>query len=324
MMVVSRMFCVLTALAAVGCCLSAGVLNAQDVVPLPPVEEPVDVGSGDLDLPPPPDSPDDVDPLDPVDPPPMVDLPEPWSRERTTTNAAGDVVNTHRWYGEDGADYSSWNREHTVTNPAGQHSQSWSYYRSDDGYNYERSRVITLRDGRTIEHTQVRTWDGETGSYRWTFVGPNGQTRERERAWAPDVDPADVPDLAGDQFGGSFDAPQVASTETLPAEPTSPVSGFFARIFGSSGKTTAQSRPAPINRPGFTIGSGRGPPGNELRGQRLGLSDRGAKGPSWRAAPRFQREMARVHPPHPQGLSKLRPTRVATTPSRPSHAGGPH
>lgn len=289
-MVVSRMFYVVTGLVAAGYCLSAGVLNAQDVVPLPGFDEPADVGFGDMD---------------PVDSPPVVDPPKTWSRRRTTTNAAGAVVNTHRWYGREGDDHRTWSREHTVANPAGQHSRTWSYSRSDDGYNYERSRVITLRDGRTIEHTQVRAWDGETGSYQWTFVGPNGQSREFERAWAPGVDPV----------------------ETLPAERANPVAGFFARVFGFSGKTTAKSRPAPINRPGFTIGSGRGAPRDELRGQRLGPSDRPdrpANGPSWRAAPRFQREMARIHPPHPQRLSNLRsPRTIATAPSRPSHAGGP-
>ena len=59
-----------------------------------------------------------------------------------------------------------------------------------DPYNYTREHSITLPDGRTINQTQVRTWDGTDGTMERSFIGPNGQTHQSLRSWTPDGQPS--------------------------------------------------------------------------------------------------------------------------------------
>jgi len=52
-----------------------------------------------------------------------------------------------------------------------------------DPYNWQWENRITLRDGRTIEHTYTQSWDGSTFQSERSFAGPNGQTHNRQRTW---------------------------------------------------------------------------------------------------------------------------------------------
>lgn len=141
-------------------------------------------------------------------------MPPAWSPQRTITNRSGTVRNTHQQTtSEDGSQQL---REHVVENPRGEMVQSWERSQTDDGYLYRRSQTFTapdgtllrqhessvsgtdpynytrqnqntLRDGRTILHSQTRTWDGTTGTMERTFSGPNGQTLESQRPWTRDA-----------------------------------------------------------------------------------------------------------------------------------------
>ncbi len=186
--------------------------------------------------------------------------PNVWDRQHVVTNPRGQML--HTWEGSTTEDGYTFRREHRFTDPDGnllrQHEWSTS---GTDPYNYRREKTITLRDGRTIRHTQTRTWDGTSGTMQRTFLGPNGQTRQSERPWVPEFYLADDPQaspqeqlpdrrFAARPVGG---APPPAAS--LPDKRTS-FGRFFGKLFGSSGKTFRGSRPAPTQRPGFTVGSG--------------------------------------------------------------------
>ncbi len=127
-------------------------------------------------------------------------------------NPAGTVTNTRRGLIDEDANRRL--REHVVTNPRGEMVQTWDRSRTEDGYLFRRSQTwtdadgnpvrshqwsmagsdpynstrqqdMTFRDGRTMEHSQVRSWDGTTATMEHSFVGPNGQTRTFQRAWSP-------------------------------------------------------------------------------------------------------------------------------------------
>jgi len=145
-------------------------------------------------------------------------------------------------------------REHVVTTPHGQMTQSWEGSKTDEGYslsrqqtwttpdgtllreheasitgsdplNFERQKTITLRDGRTIEHTYSQSWDGQTLQRERTFSGPNGQTRTSQQtlSWDGQGDPPE---------GGQ---PTMSGTPAAPA---------------AEGSRPPESRPR-----GFTLGS---------------------------------------------------------------------
>lgn len=205
-----------------------------------------------------------------AEPMPPVGEPIPWDYEWTRSNRRGNV-NQHRGYGspDDGAYY----REHVVTNPQGQRVQAWERTQNEEGYllrrghtftdpdgallhehqmtirgtdpfNYEREHSHTLRDGRSITHSQTRTWDGSTGTLEQSFVGPNGQVREFSRSWSPDPAPSEKP---------------------------SAIANFFRKLNPfAKGDRPSSTRPSSTGRRGgFTLGSaGQGAsPGN-----RFGLS----------------------------------------------------
>jgi hypothetical protein len=77
-------------------------------------------------------------------------------------------------------------REHAVTTPHGQITGT-------DPLNFERQKTITLRDGRTVEHTYSQSWDGQTLERERTFAGPNGQTLSSQQSlsWDGQGDPPD-------------------------------------------------------------------------------------------------------------------------------------
>lgn len=154
-------------------------------------------------------------------------VPEPppaWTQQRTTMNHAGTVRNTHQQMNSE--DGSQQLRQHIVTNPRGEMTQTWEQSQTQDGYlyrrsqtfnapdgtplrqhewsrsgtdpnNYARQREMQFGDGRTLLQSQTRSWDGVTGTMQKTFEGPNGQTRQVERAWTPDgessLEPATFP-----------------------------------------------------------------------------------------------------------------------------------
>lgn len=107
------------------------------------------------------------------------------SMPHSVTTGHGAMTQSRGWSQTDGT--YSYTHQQTWTNPDGsllrQHERSVT---GTDPYNYQREQTITLRDGRTINHTQSRTWDGTTGTMERTFSGPNGQTRSMERPWSPE------------------------------------------------------------------------------------------------------------------------------------------
>jgi len=160
---------------------------------------------------------------------------------------AGNGVSTS----EDGTTLS---RQHVVTTPHGQMTQTWEGSKTDEGYslsrqqtwtapdgtlvreheasisgtdplNFEREKTITLRDGRTIEHTTSQSWDGQTLQRERTFSGPNGQTRSSQQTLSWD---------------GQGDPPE-GGQPTMSRTPATT---------GGEGSRPAASRPS-----GFTLGS---------------------------------------------------------------------
>ncbi len=115
-------------------------------------------------------------------------------------------------------DGSTLQREHLVTTPNGQMTQSWVRSTSEQGFelrreqtwtnpdgtplrehestltgtdprNFQWDKSVTLRDGRTVEHSYSQTWDGTTLTSERTFTGPNGQTHTSEREWTAPSEP---------------------------------------------------------------------------------------------------------------------------------------
>lgn len=107
------------------------------------------------------------------------------SMPHSVTTGHGAMTQSRGWSQTDGT--YSYTHQQTWTNPDGsllrQHERTVT---GTDPYNYQREQTITLRDGRAINHSQTRTWDGTTGTMERTFSGPNGQTRSMERPWSPE------------------------------------------------------------------------------------------------------------------------------------------
>jgi len=234
--------------------------------------------------------------------------PTTWPQQRTTTNRAGTVRNTHRWAApQDGSPYR---REHEVTNPRGEMIQSWEraqneggylYRRSQtfnapdgtplrqhertlsgtDPYNYTRQHQVQLRDGRTITHDQTRSWDGTTGTMERTFAGPNGQQRNSQRPWAPD-DPSSPPPAVAIPSSPPAGSPPVAEPEK------SKTWGWVEKLNPfRKGGPFRPSKPAPASPrhgPGFTIGSGQHR-GVEHVPHGLTKRQPGEPSPGWRRPP---------------------------------------
>ena len=215
-----------------------------------------------------------------VSDPGVPDPPPTWQYERTTTNQAGTVRNTHRNMssGDPAQGTEQYQRQHVVTNPRGEMVQSWERSQAPEGYQYRRAHTFTapdgtllkqqewtrtgtdpynytrerqhqLRDGRTIMHRQTRSWDGTTGTMEKSFTGPNGQTRDFLRPWAPDEQVAPQP--------GPI-VPETPTTATAPVEqPKKNRWGWMEKLNPfRKGGPFRPAKPAPQRRSGFTIGSG--------------------------------------------------------------------
>lgn len=216
-----------------------------------------------------------AEPLPPVDAP--VVSPQ-WTSERQTQNQQGTVTNTHRYW--DAPEEGRYVREHLVTNPRGEMTQSWERVTTEDGYQYRRSQTwanpdgtplrqhertvsgsdpynytrehsITLPDGRTINQTQVRTWDGTAGTMERSFTGPNGQTHQSSRSWTPDGQPSGTTPVITEPG-----QPSTVSTIAATSQPPEQAS-WWQKVnpFRKRGNDTARSATASPPRRGFTIGT---------------------------------------------------------------------
>lgn len=159
--------------------------------------------------------------------------------ERSRSEDGYSVHREHTWTAPDGTWIRSHESDVTATGPN----------------NFQRDRVITLRDGRSIEHSFTRSWDGETFNTQRSFSGPNGQTWTREHTWTPGSEEA-VPD--------SRPAVPPQNTppalRTPPAVPIPPEATAGNRFGQRNAAPAARSGSQPAGRPsGFTVGSlGRG------------------------------------------------------------------
>lgn len=245
-------------------------------------QEPVPTTPPQADVSPP------ADPLPPVDPP---EVPPPWTSERQMQNHQGTGTNTHRYL--NAPEEGRYVREHVVTNPRGEMTQSWERVTTEDGYQYRRSQIwtnpdgtplrqhertlsgsdpynytrehsITLPDGRTINQTQVRTWDGTDGTMERSFVGPNGQTHESLRSWTPDGQPGGATPSMTEPGQTSAVSPSTAPATSQPPEQVS----WWQKLnpFRKRGTETAGSAAASAPRRGFTIGT---PNSNSARASSL-------------------------------------------------------
>jgi hypothetical protein len=243
---------------------------------------------------------DPAAPSDPVTPADPSQVAPQWTYERQMQNQQGTVTNTHRHL--DAPEEGRYVREHVVTNPRGEMIQTWERGNTEDGYEYRRSQVwtnpdgtslrqhertmagtdpynytrehsITLPDGRTINHSQVRTWDGTDGTLERSFTGPNGQTRESVRSWTPDEP------IAG-QMASTPEPVQPATVAPATPQPTAgpPASqpteqfSWWQKLnpFRQKGNPTAGSAAASAPRRGFTVGT---PSSNSARPSSLNSGD---------------------------------------------------
>jgi hypothetical protein len=189
--------------------LGAAVLQAQDVGPvLPdsPTPAPIDI----------------QDPALPPTAPGSPTSPTSNTYQRSWTNPQGQHTQLYERSVTDNG-YSI-HREQTWTNPDGtplrQHDTTIT---ETDPYNFQREKVITLRDGRTIEHGYTQSWDGTTRQRERTFSGPNGQTHNFQQSWTVPSD-------------GSQPTPPPA-TPTEPGVPEQPASQPVADLSEMAGAT---------------------------------------------------------------------------------------
>ncbi len=279
-----------------------------------------------------------VEPVQPTDAPQV--LPQ-WTNERQTQNQQGTVTNTHRYL--DAPEEGRYVREHVVNNPRGEMTQTWERVMTEEGYqyrrsqtwtspdgtlmrqhertlsgsdpyNYTRQRSNTLPDGRTIQHTQVRSWDGTNGTMERSFTGPNGQTRQSTRSWTPD-------EQIGGQTPNMTEPVQPATVLPTTTQTTSQLTEkvrWWQKLnpLRKKGNQTvgAAARSAP--RRGFTIGK---PNGNSASASSNSFGERpsvrGSQNthrPSWAGGPSRSMRPQGL-PPHANGLS---------TASRPNQARG--
>ena len=270
-----------------------GTTYAQDVVTTSPTLPTADTGAVPIDPTLPPAEPA---PLPPQPAPPAPE-PAPWTWQHQTQNQQGTVTNLHeRTRAQDGNAYSY---QHSVTRPSGSQTQLREYSQTDQGYqlmrqqrfykpdgtllrehgmsvtgtdpyNYQRQMTHTFRDGRTMDKTFTRSYDGTTGTMGRSFVGPNGQVRQFERPWTPDslVD-TETPILGPvDASTPTAQEASLAATEQLGAasptivDPLAPTTtkadeGFLSRLnpFKKRESKRMTGSSATAKRSGFTIGS---------------------------------------------------------------------
>ncbi|NQU21422.1 MAG: hypothetical protein HQ567_09075 [Candidatus Nealsonbacteria bacterium] len=275
--------------------------------------------------------------------------PIPWAYERTQANQAGTVSSTHRYRSSEDGNQAY--REHVVTDPRREMVQSWERSVTDDGYtyrrqhvwtnpdgtplrshdwttagtdpnNYERSRTMVLRDGRTLSRTDTRAWDGTQGTREQTMIGPNGQTRTFQRAWAPDGQATGGSWIEGQTPGGQ---PTFSSTTPLQRQPSAiatqpqPKPSFWNKWnpFAKKAHTdiptpSTHIASSPSSRRGFTVGS----PGRSFATPKLpGVTDRNP-GHSQGVARGRSMEHRRI-----QAMDKMTKTPTIRTVTPPGHSG---
>ena len=250
----------------------------------------------------------------PTDPAPMDPEIAPWTWQHQTQNQHGTVTNLHEQMRmPDGSAYSY---QHSVTRPNGSHTQLREYSQTEDGYqlmrqqrfykpdgtllreqsttvtgtdpyNYQRQMTHAFRDGRTMEKTFTRSYDGTTGTMGRLFVGPNGQVHQFERPWTPDdlvdvetpiIDPIETPIAPEaelptmDELGAvspttvdplAATASESAGTEVpvivdpLASTTSESEEGFLSRLnpFKNRERKRSAGSSANSRRSGFTVGS---------------------------------------------------------------------
>ena len=253
-----------------------------------------------------------------------------YTYNRPVQGHPGAATSTHRY--EHVPEEGRYVREHVVNNPRGEMAHARERVRTDEGFQYRRSQTwtgpdgtpirqhehtlsgtdphnytrehsLTLPDGRTIEHTHVRSWDGAEGTMERSFVGPNGQTQHLQRSWSPD-EPAGEP--AANMAASREPSGPPPATPPSPSDP--PARGGWLRNinpFSRGGQPTGAAAAAAAPRRGFTIGT----------------ANAGAAGPSQsnRPAPPAVPASQNAHRPSWAGGAP----RSAPQPGPPAHAGGP-
>ncbi len=208
--------------------------------------------------------------------------PIPWTYGRQAEDGQRPVTNGQtRWHAEDG----SFTRQHVVTGPGGEMTQLRERTQTQEGYQYRqaqtwtdpagntlrqhehalsvtdpnnhtRTHTVTLPDGRIVSQTRTQSWDGTTGTRQRSFVGPNGQLRERQRNWSPDG-----------QLGPESQQPVVTAARSgngLTAPVSAPVAQankakWWQRLnpFRSRGRETSSVAATAPARRGFSVGTPR-------------------------------------------------------------------
>ncbi len=306
-----REFPIISAVLVSGVCLLIPpAANGQDAGTTVPAIPTADAGSPPLT----PTQPA----LPAVDPalPPTETSPEtapPWTWQHQTQNREGTVTGQHeRTASQDGNSYTY---QHSVAKPSGSHTQLREYSQTEEGYrylkehrfyqpdgtllrqngtsvtgtdpyNYQRQMTHTFRDGRTMEKTFTRSYDGTTGTMERSFLGPNGQVQQFQRPWTPD-DRVEVGDRNGNPVGvqppqealrPTGEQPDTSSPRMVDPSVTEKPAGEGSLLswlnpFKKHDTKGAASPSESGRRSGFTIGSfGRGrdmdgvPPGQTRKG----------------------------------------------------------
>jgi len=115
-----------------------------------------------------------------------------------------------------------------------------------DPRNFERQKTITLRDGRTVEHTYSQSWDGTTLQRDRTFNGPNGQTHEFHQTWTAGTEGTAPASPAVSPAAGALDSPVASRDASRPkmTRPTGFTMGAKARgSWGGADRSLTQPKP---------------------------------------------------------------------------------
>lgn len=232
--------------------------------------------------------------------------------EHVVTNPRGEMVQTReRIRGEDGYQYR---QTQTWTSPDGtllrQHERS-RVAGAIDGtpgtggvrpepvpYANTRTHNMTLQDGRTIQQTQTRVWDGGTLTRERNFTGPNGQVQQWQRT-RTHADDAQGPLSSVHRSAMSNATAMAGRTPAAPAEKVR----WWHKLNPFRKRSQTTTRTANTVRRGFTIGTSN----HAARSSSISASERRATSgsqqthrPSWAGgSPRSLRTQG--PPPHANG-----------------------
>ncbi len=202
----------------------------------------------------------------------------PRTDQRTVTTPHGTMTQT--WEASNAEGVYTFRREHRWTAPDGTpiRSQETTMTATGPG-NVQRERIVTLRDGRTMDHSYTQTWDGQTLQTERSFLGPNGQAWSRENTWTQGPDGTLVP--------------------TSPSNPPAP-EGRGA-VPGRAGAGVRAHRSS-----GFTLGSSARNPSVEPRG----MSQRPPRAPDTTPSLAKRLRWGAPHPDRPAPLPRSTPPRT--------------